>query len=241
MSSESSLRNTCPYCGIAFGRPLDPAVYSKDGTPKHFGETTLGGVEGDEELTFYIYSCPKCLKRTVDVHIAPFTARNTSSQDRPTPTIISIRPYGQERPVPDEVPGSIADDFREATRIATLSLKGAATLARRCVQATLRYCFPDMPRRELFDEIKWLIEQNKLPTDIGNSLHALRKAGNFGAHPSEDGLTPIYELSEEDLEACFLLITVLFEQLIVEPKRQEERLRQLSERMFPARKPKETH
>ena len=42
-------------------------------------------------------------------------------------------------------------------------------------------------------------------------LHALRKAGSFGAHPPKDGATLVYELSRDDLEACSAILELRFQ------------------------------
>lgn len=167
-------RDTCPYCGTRFARPLDGDVYTGSEQGDHHGDMTLVGLKGDEELRFFVYSCPKCCSRTIDVHMHPFRKPEGTQ-------VTTVRPLAGERPVPREVPEALAGDYREATRIADLSLKGATTLARRCLQATLRYVFADLPRGELFREIRWLEENDRLSAELITPLHALRKAGNFGA------------------------------------------------------------
>lgn len=141
---------------------------------------------------------------------------------------IPIYPLFKERPVDDNVPKEIAEDYKEATRIAGLSIKGAATLARRCLQRTLRHSFPAMGKQpSLKHEIDWAIANGNLPLEINDVLYKLKDAGNFGAHPGADGLTEIYELSPEDLEACFVLLHSLFDILYVEPARKTQILHKL--------------
>lgn len=123
----------------------------------------------------------------------------------------------QERYVHSAVPESIAQDYREATRVMALSLKASATLARRCLQATLRDGFESMPRGQLRDEIDWVVGNGHLPSELNDVLHSLQKARNFGPHPADDGLTIIYELTPEDLEGCLVLLDSLFRLMYVLP------------------------
>jgi hypothetical protein len=181
-----------------------------------------------EDYYIRAYECPKCAERTIDV----ICRLNDKPEDE---TRYTIRPQAPERVVPSEVPEVIASDYREATRIAHLGQKGSATIARRCLQATLRSSFAAMPRGDLYDEIEWVEKENKLPKEMIGALHSLRKAGNFGAHPSDDGLTMVYELSDQDLEACFILLDSLFDYLFVKPRHEKDLLDGLRARMFPKR------
>jgi|SRR3954470_2363157 hypothetical protein len=53
----------------------------------------------------------------------------------------SLIPDSSARPFPDMVPAQIREDYEEACRIAELSPKRAATLARRCLQGMVRHVF----------------------------------------------------------------------------------------------------
>jgi len=230
---DGVLRRACPHCGTHFHRPLDPAVFEfesdeKTSVMRHAAQEVYLGTTGDEIARLFAYICPKCGNRTIDLHVAPY------QQEQPV-TCIQVRPLGTERPVAAEVPAEIADDYREATRIAGLSSRGAATLARRALQATLRRAFPEMPQGDLFDEIAWVEQQSSLETEIASSLHSLRKAGNFGAHPPKDGSSVVYDLNPEDLEACFMILDLLFDSTFVKPARTAIKLAALKERMFPQR------
>ena len=141
---------------------------------------------------------------------------------------IPLYPLLKERPVDDNVPKEIAEDYKEATRISGLSIKGASTLARRCLQRTLRHSFSAMSKQpSLKHEIDWVIANSNLPKEINDVLHSLRDAGNFGAHAASDGLTELYELSPEELESCFVLLGTLFDILYVQPAKRQEKLNKL--------------
>jgi hypothetical protein len=97
-----------------------------------------------------------------------------------------------------------------------------------------------MPQGGLFDEIAWVEQQTSLETELVSSLHSLRKAGNFGAHPPKDGGSVVYDLNPEDLEACFMILDLLFDSTFAKSARTAIKLAALKERMFPQRQTNET-
>ena len=207
-----------------------PVFWSLTG---HVGEITRVGKQGEVGYRIEAQICPKCGELSVNL----LCFKRVEAETDELVKSIAIEPAERERPVPTEVPEPIAQDYREASRIAALSLKGAATLLRRCLQATLRHSYPDMPKGDLFHEIIWVEDNSTLPEQVKSALHALRKVGKFGAHPADDGLTVIYELSAEDLDACFLILDYLFELLYVDPVRKSTKLASLIARMFPPKTP----
>jgi hypothetical protein len=92
----------------------------------------------------------------------------------------------------------------------------------------------------LFDEIAWVEQQTSLEPELVNSLHSLRKAGNFGAHPPKDGSSVVYDLNSEDFEACFMILELLFDSTFIKPARTAIKLAALKDRMFPQRQTNET-
>ena len=204
-------------------------------------------LDGRSKLELFAYQCPKCAQLVVDVAEYSYqTARvkmvpalegiSPEKMDQRYGFVRSIQviPAHSERSCPSQVPVSIASDYREATRIAHLSQKGAATLARRCMQSLLRDKYPAMPmsvrKQSLNAELEWVLGNGGLDSELSKPLKGLKDIGNFGAHPSrEDSLTELYELSAKDLEACFALLELLFDELYVKPAGRKEKLRHLAE------------
>jgi hypothetical protein len=235
-------RRDCPFCGTHFERVLDDGI--GDLTTYQPGEAW--DLEGNEAPAVFTgnqrsvhrwvvrgYVCPRCGEHSADLEhsVWPFHAKGQlGNRGDGTLEVLPLIPWGSELPVPAEVPEPIADDYREATRIMGLSLKGATTMARRCLQRVIREAYPAMPaddKRTLNREINWVIANSNWDQEVLDTLHHLREAGNFGAHPGEDGLTEIYELTEDDLEGCLTLLETLFQQVYVEPARRRERLANL--------------
>jgi hypothetical protein len=178
------------------------------------------------------YVCAKCGEKSVYLQHYDMKMTDRARIVSQEVELISIRPLHGERIPPKEVPPEIAKDYREATRIMDLSPAGASTLARRCLQASLRHAYPDMPRgMNLQPEAEWVRNHKELPAEVIEALFALKDLATFGAHPAEDGLTVVYELSRDDLDDCIHLLDTLFEILYVAPARTAERLRNLRQRV----------
>ncbi len=235
----------CRHCGEKFNRVLDPAIGSIVNLGKQSAflgnlhhNYSLGVIEDDNQMFRFEalgYKCTKCGR--VSLHIIKYSVLETGASGEIVDEF-TINPFGKERPVPEEIPLDIAEDYREASKIANISLKGSATILRRCLQATLRRVYPEMPNSELYDEIKWIegnIEFGEEEEIIKDTLHLLRKAGNFGAHPPKNGLTPIFELNGEDLESCFDLLDILFKKFFIEPERTRLQLKKLKDKISPPR------
>lgn len=234
--------NTCLHCGETFAREFDPAlgsiinIHRLDAYIGNFRNNASFTVNQDGQIVWYVIyggTCPKCNKPTIILKTYKHDKLETDLfLEKDLLEEIPIHPFHNERPVSKEVPESIADDYKEATRISGISRKGSATLARRCLQATLRHSYPDMGKKpNLKQEIDWVTKNTDLDDIIKDALHSLRDAGNFGAHPAADGLTEIYELEQEDLEACFILLDNLFKILYVRPALEKSALAKLKEKI----------
>ncbi len=94
-----------------------------------------------------------------------------------------IRPKGSNRPpCPVEVPRQFGGDYAEACLVLPDSAKASAALGRRCLQNLLRD-FVGVKSGNLADEIQAVIDSDKLPSDLTESIDAIRNVGNFAAHP----------------------------------------------------------
>jgi hypothetical protein len=81
-----------------------------------------------------------------------------------------------------EVPSKFADDYKEACIVFPDSAKAAAALGRRSLQNLLRDEAKVRPGN-LADEIQQVIDSDKLPADLTDSIDAIRNIANFAAHP----------------------------------------------------------
>ena len=151
--------------------------------PTYYSPEFITGQGANGRMKVCVYSCMTCSKETTDLW--------SFSQHAPTEiTSSQVFPANLKKYVASEVPVEIAADFQEAHLCLSISLKASTTLARRCLQSILRHHFKDMPRKlTLVKEIDWLRDKGALAPQLIAALHSLREAGNFGAHPENDGLT----------------------------------------------------
>jgi endogenous inhibitor of DNA gyrase (YacG/DUF329 family) len=117
--------------------------------------------------------------------------------------------------VPPEVPAEVARDFRDATAVASISLRAAAALARRALQVALREA--GFKAKRLKDEIDLATQSPDSPTSLRDKLHVVREIGNDAAHPNEDPEGAIVDVSEVDVEFLFETLLETFDVFFIRP------------------------
>ena len=87
--------------------------------------------------------------------------------------------------MPTEVPEEFAEDYREACLVIADSPKASAALSRRCLQHVLREKAQVQHPDNLADAIQEVVDSPSIPSDIAESLDAVRNIGNFSVHPNK--------------------------------------------------------
>ena len=85
-------------------------------------------------------------------------------------------------PLPKEVPEEFTEIYREACIVLSDSPKASAALSRRCLQHLLREK-AQVKQSNLTNEIQEVIDNGSLPPYIVEAIDAVRKIGNYTAHP----------------------------------------------------------
>jgi hypothetical protein len=142
--------------------------------------------------------------------------------------------------VPSEVPTAIAQDYREACSVLTLSAKGSAALSRRCLQSILHG--HGYKAGNLGKELDLLLnEQDPLkviPFRLRTTVDAIRNFGNFGAHPITDEQTlQVIGVEPHEAEWCLEIVEELFEHFYVGPAVAQAKKAQLDAKLKAAGKP----
>ena len=118
-------------------------------------------------------------------------------------------------------------DYREACLILADSPKASAALSRRCLQTILREK-TEVPHKDLYGEVRWVIENAGLPSLLVEVLDIPREIGNVGTHPMKNLETGmIADVEPWEAEWCLEVIEALYEHYFVAPARNEERLQRL--------------
>lgn len=170
---------TCPYCNHPT-TITDPNYY-ENWEHIYIAKSDLG------DIGFFIQAvtCPNtgCTKLWLRAELckASYSAGNYKKS-----TVIQswqLLPESEAKVLPDYIPQPIQQDYYEACRIRDLSPKASATLARRCLQGMIRD-FWSIKKARLKDEVDELEE--KVDTDVWESIDAVRSVGNIGAHMEKD-------------------------------------------------------
>ena len=122
--------------------------------------------------------------------------------------------------MPACVPEPIANDYREAYLIHDQSPKASATLSRRCLQGMIRD-FWKVSKGKLKDEIDAI--HGNLDPDVWESIEAVRKVGNIGAH-MEANIDVIVDVEPEEAALLLELIETLVDDWYVQRETRKSRL-----------------
>ncbi len=121
---------------------------------------------------------------------------------------------------PDYIPQQIREDYEEACKIADISPKASATLARRCLQGILRDFYQVIPGK-LYNEIQAI--KDKIDSNLFDTIDAVRQIGNIGAHMEKDA-NVIVDIEPEEAQQLIELIELLFDETYIRRHDREQRL-----------------
>lgn len=196
----------CPHCTIDF--------HSNEGL-------VYIGYDVDGYWEIKKCTCSSC-KRDV-LYLVNYNTQDVlrGSQLTKQKSIIStilIHPKGSNRPpVPSEVPTEFSDDYLEACLVLADSPKASAALSRRCLQHIIREKM-GIKERDLSQEIQLVIDKGLLPTDLLESIDAIRNVGNFAAHPVKSQSSgEIVEVEPNEAEWNLDVLEMMFDYLFVRP------------------------
>ncbi|MEX0997376.1 MAG: DUF4145 domain-containing protein [Flavobacteriaceae bacterium] len=223
----------CPHCLVEFhdDRKL----------------TSLGeDVDGKWGVESFICPNPKC-KRNIyflvngEIYISRNGKSMIETTDDGNELIFHrelIRPKGSSRPpVPIEVPQEIGTDYTEACIVLPDSLKASAALSRRALQHLLRQAAGVKPGN-LAIEIQEVLDSNKLPSHIADSIDAVRNVGNFAAHPLKSTSTGlVVDVEEGEAEWNLEVLEMLFDFYFVQPEKTRKRREALNKKLSDSGKP----
>ena len=111
----------------------------------------------------------------------------------------NVFPLGKpNEKVEPEVPGNVAEDFKEALRCEWVeAYKACVVMCRRAVQGSVT----ELGARDarLIDQIDELFAKGKITEALKEFAHEVRLIGNDGAHPGKDGLADVSPKDAADI------------------------------------------
>lgn len=208
----------CPYCH----QKSDPEIART---------REEGYVRYEHAQRAYVLSTqctnPDCGRMQIDVEIwttKPGLYANSRDADKFVSSFRLI-PASRAAALPDYVPDFVREDYEEACKTETASPKASAALSRRCLQNIIRD-FWTISKNTLNAEIEAL--ESEVSDEIRAALHALRKIGNFAAHPERDPAV-IVDIEPGAATAMIDLLEVLISETYVARARREARIKRVSE------------
>lgn len=233
----------CPHCLVNF--------HVTERTAMNFSLTMAGhirihfiGKDVDGYWWLEKTDCPACervILRLIssDEIVDESPVHSYSKLPGGTEHAVLVRPKAVNRvPVPAQVPPEFARDYLAACRVIVDSPEASAALSRRCLQQILRDKAQVQHPNNLAEAIKEVVNSSRLPTDLANSLDAVRNIGNFGAHPNKSLNTgEIVEVEPGEAEWSLEVIELLFDYYFVRPADIQRRRQALDNKLAETGKP----
>ncbi len=207
------IRCICPYCGETEDRNLTEV----QSLPRY--DILLGKLD-----------CRRCGIKTQFDLIAMNSFLDEEKRCRIfTECYIVPYPKHDKSVAPEEVEEDLRQDYREAYLCLDISPRASVALSRYCLQKLIKKT-TDIKNDNLNSAINELLNKNIIPSDVSDLLHAIRKIGNYGVHPSEVKNTNlIVEVRYEEAKWLLDIIYRLFDVFYVEPIKKEKRKTEVNE------------
>ncbi len=172
--------------------------------------------------------CPTCHKNII--YLA-----NVSKTGKPM-EMYMVQPRGASRPLSSEVTERYSKPFHKAVEILPISPEASAAIGRRCLQDLLRE-EAKVKHADLADEIQEVIDSNLLPSDLADSIDAIRNIGNFGSHPIKSTNTgEIVDVEVGEAEWTLEVLEDLFDHFLVKPAKRKQKKDALNKKLEDAGK-----
>jgi len=217
---------TCPYCSqhqTVSGAKCDVTTIKLE-----VGETCDGKLTG-VEIEAIGCSNPQCKNVTLSLSYGTLIQRGGYWRVDEKILQSPIKPDSRARPLPSVIPAPIGNDYLEACRIAHLSPKASATLARRCIQGMIRdFCNITKPTlNQEINELKRQFDEGHAPRGVSeesfDAIEAIRKIGNIGAHMEKD-INVIVDVEPDEAELLLSLVENLFDDWYIARQKRQDRL-----------------
>ena len=207
----------CPHCLVAIHLNTE---WNNCGKDKDFEWFTEKGI------------CPNC-GRLILTLVAGYYASGSFITNK----TFLVYPKGTSRvPVPSEVPVKFAQDYIEACLVLNDSPKASAALSRRCLQNIIRDVV-GIKKSDLSQEIEELLKSNTLPSRLALDVDAVRKIGNFAAHPTKSKSSgEIVDVELGEAEWGLDVLEGLFDLYFVQPAIMKQKRDVLNKKLIDAGK-----
>jgi hypothetical protein len=220
-SDKRLIEGPCGHChhAVAFKEPEQRACLA-------FKQVIQGENEVDEERTHYfimgICPRPRCQQATIIYRQEKITIyQGDPQEDAEVLQERVIFPANSHRAdLPEEVPASLRELFREAAAIEHLSPNGSAFLARRILEQTLRDRF-GMPRAKLVNLIDKFLQEESASAALHQMMHDIREFGNIAGHPAQDQQGEWTTIDPVEASYTLDVVAEVLDHIYVKPARRQ--------------------
>lgn len=194
---------TCPYCNTKTTIVADNYSTSDANLYKN-------NADGTKKAVIDWIVCPntECRRLTLSLDLFEFAYTGGDWKKGKHIRHWRLLPNTGAKVFPAYIPQQLVKDYEEAYSILDLSPKASATLSRRCLQGIIRD-FWGVSKPRLIDEINAI--KDKIDPLTWESIDAVRKVGNIGAHMEKD-INVIIEVEPQEALLLLQLIELLFEE-----------------------------
>lgn len=222
----------CPNCniGIRFTESHSSPVFTVDhSTINQYGFVVVNGF------------CPECNGLIIILRHGKYWIHDYNDPDSMEMSEVLneqiIFPKIKTVKVEPEVPDNIKKEYSEAYSILQVSPRASAAMSRRLLQTILRDFF-HITKKTLLEEIDEFLKISGIPSFLYKGIDAIRNVGNFAAHPIKNTQTgEIVDIEIGEAELLLDLLESLFDFAFIQPKRIENKILKLNEKLVSAGKP----
>lgn len=196
----------CPHCNVEVN-------------PDFIENYLRNDVESHWSIFYMLCPNPKCERLIIELGSGtPRQGVSSVIGIIPNESKRYVHPLSSNRPpVPNEIDKEFSEDYVEACLILSFSPKASAALGRRCLQNILREK-AKVKKGNLANEIQEVIDGQKLPSHLSESIDAIRNIGNFASHPMKSTSTgEIVDVEIGEAEWILDVIEALFDYYFVQP------------------------
>ncbi len=176
--------------------------------------------------------CPSCKSYNIKLVVAYQNGRVIENRE-----FFAYPKSASRSPLPADVPGKHAADYKEACAVLGDSAKASAAISRRCLQHLLQEC-AGVQKVNLSQEIDQILASRGLPSHLADAVDAIRVIGNFAAHPIKSTNTgEIVEVDPGEAEWLLDVLEGLFDFYFVQPAILDKKREALNKKLQEAGKP----
>jgi hypothetical protein len=219
-SDKRLIEGPCGHChyAVAFKEPEQQACLE-------FRQVIHVENEVEEVRTHYfimgICPRPRCQQATI-IYRQESTTLYQGGYSQGDPALLDERvifPVTSHRAdLPEEVPASLRELYREAASIEHLSPNGSAFLTRRILEQTLRERF-EKPRARLANLIDDFLKEESASATLHQMMHDIREFGNIAGHPAQDQQMEWTTIDPAEASYTLDVVVEILDHIYVKPAR----------------------